>query len=58
MGKESLHENLIWLTKQGHQKAVLMIEDHNENAKHLYVSMGFQFNGTVIKDEYYYERKL
>ncbi len=58
LGKKSLAAILDYLRESGITKAVIMVLEENLIAKRLYTSLGFRFNGTVDKDEHYYERDI
>lgn len=58
LGKKSLAAILNYLKESGITKAVIMVLDENLTAKNLYTSLGFRFNGTIDKDEHYYERDI
>lgn len=58
LGRKSFHRILTYLKSQGISRVILMIDDENKIAKHLYTSFGFTFTGKIEKDEHYYQLLL
>lgn len=58
LGKASFNQIIQYLKVLHFKEIVIMIDDDNTIAKHLYTSFGFKFTGKVLKDEHYYRLEL
>ena len=56
--KKALEYILRGLKIQGVKRVILIIDNANENAKELSLSLGFHFTGEIDKTGYYYELAL